>query len=61
MSTTVKALVRLRDQGIADDDGGVGRVRWAKELSNNDEGCRQRTRNIRQVQMIGDNNGGGRG
>ena len=30
--------MRLRDQGIDNDDGGVGRVRWARRLSNDDGG-----------------------
>ena len=38
----------LRDQGIDDDDEGVGRVRQAKGLSDNDEGV-GRGRGIRDV------------
>ena len=37
-SPTVEAPVRLQDQGIDDNNGGVDRVRWAGGLSDNNGG-----------------------
>ena len=71
---TVEAPVRLRAQGIVDDDGGVGRVRQARGLRDDDGGV-GRGRGIydasegsdttaeaavdkRQARGIYDNNGG---
>ena len=37
-SLTAEAPMCLRDQGIENNDGGVGRVRWARGIRNNDGG-----------------------
>ena len=38
MSPTVEVPVCLRDQGIEENDGGIGRVRWARGLSDGNGG-----------------------
>ena len=48
MSPTAEAPVCLRAEVIENDDGGVGRVRQAKGLSDNDVGIRRR-RGIRDA------------
>ena len=52
--------MRLRDQGIDNDDGGVGRVRRARGLSNDDGGV-ENGRGIYDVSKVLETTTGQRG